>query len=201
MDENVDLKVILLAKGVEVATSAEPAIWLATMSLITGQAPAKPAAVSPKAVLSANGNDAPGDASETLARFAADLQLDPQELEFAAGPSLEPPFIHLDHKYWQALRSNMPARGPQALAPVALAATLLLLWNRHAKFGEVTTRMCAQVLGTIDVQDKNPSRSVKSCDWLQLRGKSVKLNAALISRAEAVARAYCTRSAPEPSSK
>ncbi|MFL6857048.1 MAG: hypothetical protein ACJ8EB_03965 [Allosphingosinicella sp.] len=191
MGDDLDLRVVLLAKGVEVAASTDAAIWLATMAQISGQVATPPAERH-----GANGGGNPPEAGggEPIARLAQELSVDREELEFAAAPSMEPPHIQLDHKYWQALKSNTPARGRGAIAPATLAATLLLLWNRHAKFGEVTTKLCSQVLSTIDVRDKNPGRAIKGCDWLQIRGNAVKLNAALINEAKAAARAYCTRS-------
>jgi hypothetical protein len=121
-------------------------------------------------------------------RLAKDLGVTVEELEAAAGPRIEPPFIHLDAKYWESLLSK-PGYGRVA-APV-LAATLLLLWNRHAKLGDIDSRMCAKVLSDIGITQKNPNRAFANSPWLQLRGDRLQLNPTSISKAEALAAAYC----------
>jgi hypothetical protein len=188
MSNDVELEVVLKAKGIEVAASKDAAIWLTTMGLITGTTslPSQPGATDgpmPDPAQESASNDLVG-------KFAKELGIQREQLEGAAGPSLEPPFLHLDHKYWETLRSSA---GTKATAPVALAATLLLLWDRHAKIGDVTIATCTQVLKTIDLPNTNPTRGVKNCPWIQPRGSSLKLNPALISQAEELARKYCTR--------
>jgi hypothetical protein len=188
MSEGVDLEIVLKAKGVEVATSRDAGIWLTAMGLISG-ATVTPAKTSrqPDALLDEVAPENP--ATDIVAKFAEELAVQPVQLEGAAGPSSEPPFIHLDHKYWAALRGS---EGTKAVAPAVVAATLLLLWDRHAKIGDVTTSVCANVLNTIDLVDHHALRAIKRCEWLQVRSGLIKLNPALIGKAEALARKYCT---------
>lgn len=189
MSEEIDLKVVLLAKGVEVAESADPAIWLSTMALITGAGPV----VSPSARGASQPLGSADPAEEDLIdKFAQEIGVSREQLEGGAGPSTDSPFIHLDHKYWEALRTSA---GTKSVAPIVLAATLLLLWDRHAKIGDVTIAICGRVLKTIDLPTKNASRGLKNCEWLQLRGNAIKLNPAMISKAEGLACKYCARGA------
>lgn len=178
-----DLEVVLTASGVEVARTRSPEIWLSAMASITG---AKP--ITPKPMASAESVIESLNPEDPLARLAKDLGLTVDELEAAAGPRTEAPFIHLDAKYWEALLSK-PGYGRIA-APV-LAATLLLLWNRHTKFGDVDSRMCAKILSDVGIRQKNPQRAFKNCPWLQMRGDRLQLNPTAISKAEALATAYC----------
>lgn len=188
MSDAVDLKVSLFAKGVEVASSNDPAIWVSTMALVTGVQPASAGAIAAgsngaESVLSVPGDDDP------VAKMAKEIGVSRAELDGAAGPSDQPPFIHLDHKYWESLKS---VDGMARTAPPVLAATLLLLWDRYSKIGEVTLKLCGNVLKTIDLNTKNAGRGFKNCDWLQVRGSSIKLNPAQISKAEKLAAAYCS---------
>jgi hypothetical protein len=126
--------------------------------------------------------------NDANSRLAKSLGITTDELEAAAGPRLEPPFIHLDAKYWEALLSK-PGFGK--IAAPQLAATLLLLWDRYAKIGDVDSRMCAKVLSAIAITQKNPNRAFANCPWLQVRGNRIQLNPTAISKAEALATAYC----------
>lgn len=190
-DTPPDLETILKANGAEVARSTSPEVWLSAMASISGAKPPLSAAfVAAKA--SADGLLEPPaeklDSGNPLGRLAKDLGLTVEEVEAAAGPRGEPPFIHLDAKYWESLLSK-PGFGK--VAPPVLAATLLLLWNRHAKLGDIDSRMCAKVLSEIGIRQKNPNRAFTNCAWLQLRGDRLQLNPTAISKAEAFAAAYC----------
>lgn len=187
MSDDLDLEIVLKAKGVEVATSRDAGIWLTTMGLISGVAPAPGISKVRENPPEEETPEKPG--SDLVERFAQELGVQRIVLEGAAGPSSEAPYIHLDHRYWAALKNTT---GTKSVAPVVLAATLLLLWDRHAKIGDVTLRMCGDVLRTIDLTTKNATRAFKNCDWIQLRGSTYKLNPALIGTAEELARKYCS---------
>lgn len=187
MSEELDLEIVLKANGVEVATSRDAGIWLAAMGLVSG-APL-PAQSIKSSIPSRDDERAEKPAGDVVSKFAEELGVQREQLEGAAGPSHEAPFIHLDHKYWAALRGS---EGTKAVAPTVLAATLLLLWDRHAKIGDVSTAVSANVLKTIDLVDNHAPRAIKRCEWLQMRGNLIKLNPALIGKAEALARKYCT---------
>lgn len=196
MSKKPELKVSLLAGGVEVASSTDSSIWLSAMAAITGASTTLgPAVASPTpAVATPLGNSS---ASDPVSAFAAELEVTTDQLHGAASPSAEAPFIHLDHRYWEALKQKTPPRGVGAIPGVVLAATLLLLWNRHAKFGRVTGAMCDAVLGTINHEEKNRSRSLKGCEWIQVREDGLRLDPANTSSAVRLAKAYATKEAPK----
>lgn len=184
--EQPSLEVCLLANGATVARSKNAAIWLSTMAAITGEtvtnSPSTEAAEQPVTRGSRRAVSSP------LQAFAGDIGLDAAVLEAAADPTTGAPFIHLDHKYWEALRDK-PGFG--RTAPIVLASTLLLLWGRHTEIGNVTTEMCSKVLSPIGLTSKNGARSIRNCDWLQLRSSVIKLNPSAISKAEELVKAYC----------
>lgn len=189
-----ELQLVLSANGIEVARSKDRQIWLNAMAAITGAEAgstagpaASPMVDPPDSVSQASVVVSAGD---PLSQFAEELGVAKESLEAAAYPSEDEPYIHLDAKYWEAFRRTS---GYGRIAPSVLVATLLLLWDRRiAKMGDLGTRDCAKVFTAIGLNDKNPTRSIRNCDWLQLRGNTIKLNPANISRAEEVAATYCS---------
>lgn len=189
-----DLKIILLAGGTEVAHSTDHSIWLNTMAAISGLS--APRLSNLKAGTSPSQMDAV-DEKGALGVFAAELEVDVNQLIGAASPSTEAPYIHLDHKYWEAIKQNTPPRGVGAIPGVVLAATLLLLWNRHSKFGKISGAMCDAVLATIDHEERNRARSLKGCEWIQVREDGLRLNPASTPSAINLAHAYVTKAVPK----
>jgi len=129
--------------------------------------------------------------------FAHEVGITEEDIIGACSPSLEPPYLHLDEHYWESLRKNTPPRGPSAIAPVPLAATLLSMWFKYSGIdGNPSVRQCHDVLKTIKVQDKNAARSLKNSNWLQKRPNGIVINPSLRSKAVQIAKAYCTRKSP-----
>jgi hypothetical protein len=92
------------------------------------------------------------------------------------------------------MKKGTPSRGRKAIPPIALAATLLILWKEKAKLGASTIKDCQRVLGTVGLRDDHPKRGLDNCEWLQARPKAIVIiNPAQTSKAVAVARAYCTK--------
>jgi hypothetical protein len=192
------LKTVLYAGETEVASSTDSQVWLDTMAAITGdRAPAggrrehKESDGAGSKTPPANGGSGP------VSKFASELGVEEAELVGAATPSTETPYIHLDHKYWEALKQNTPPRGVGSVPGVVLAATLLLLWNRHSNFGKVSGAMCDDVLRTIGHEERNRARSLRGCEWIQVREDGLRLNPAAVPAAVKLARAYVTRLAPQ----
>lgn len=130
--------------------------------------------------------------------LARDLKLSPEKVDGAIGPSLQEPYLHLDLHTWAAWAKNIPSRGPGAVSPTALAATLLALWFRKAELGNPSIDQAQAVLTAANVVGMNPARSIRNCRWLQLRGESqVVLNPARIADAIEAARAFCSREKPK----
>lgn len=191
------LKVQLLANDVVVAESDSSALWHSVLQamevdepIASGHSRAREQVEEkPKKQVSPR----PGGASP-IGSFAGELQLEPAVVEGACGPTADSPHIHLDKHHWEALRKNTGERGPRAIAPAVLVATLLVLWWKHAgKDGSPTISEVTPVLSTIHLPAFNVKRSLENCKWLQLRGKAISLNPSKTSSALAVARAYCAQ--------
>lgn len=188
-----DLKIALLAGGTEVATSADPAIWLATMAAITGAS--APVVSSP---LDTNNPEFKGSSRSpsepnNLGKFASELGVTEEELDGACSPTIEEPFMILDNKNWEALKQNTPPRGTGSVPGIVLAATMLLLWSRHASIGKVTSAMCNVLLSKIGNAEKNRARSLKGCPWIQVRDDGLRLNPAQVPSALKLATAFVAK--------
>ena len=203
MTVKASLKIVLMANDIEIAESEDKNLWQHVFAAINQGAsqvqveqtlPIEGAVVP----LTNEGSQPPAfTPSDTggLNKFAAELRISPEEVEGALAPSLEAPYIHLDPHCWEAIKKNTPSRGAQAIAPIALAGTVLSLWFKHAGIdGIPTSAQCQTVLRTIHISDKNAGRSLKNTEWLQARGNGIVINPAQRSRAIAVAAAYCTKS-------
>ncbi|MEA3011047.1 MAG: hypothetical protein QOJ91_2739 [Sphingomonadales bacterium] len=187
------LKVVLCAGGVEVATSSDSKIWLATMAMITGNAPPEVAGVHKDSAGRASQEDQTVHGPKGLRTLAQEIGVPFEELVAACSPSEDKPFIILEHRNWEALKSNTALRGPGSIAGTVLAATLLLLWGRHANVGKVNTSACNAVLEKIGHSERNQARSLRNCEWLQVRDEGVRLNPARVETAKKIARAYILR--------
>lgn len=186
------LKIQLLADSVTVAESEDEDLWRRVLSAMQGagglgqrmdeEEPLEEDEHEPKKKPRKGGGHS---------AFAAELGVSVEELEGACTPEKEQPYIHLDERSWEAFKRNTPQRGPTSVAPIQLAGTLLCLWFKHAGIEGNPTQADAQaVLGTIGERDRNASRSIRNCEWLQSRSNGVRINAARHSRAVSIARAY-----------
>ena len=197
-----NLSVQLFADSVLVAESDDQHLWRTVLNAIqTGKEPTGSPIARPSSEPAGYGGAFEGRPPQDLgpvASLAAELGIPEEEVTGACGPRQESPFIQLDERYWEALRSKTGSRGIDAIAPVALAATLLCLWFKHAKIdGSPTVPQCQAVLETIGLRDKNPSRSLSNADWLQCRGGRVQINPAQWSLAVRTAKAYCLKKSPK----
>jgi hypothetical protein len=140
--------------------------------------------------------DGDGNANASVARFAKSLGIQAKYVVSALSPSSKSPYLTLDHHAWAAMKKGVPNRGPGSLSTTGLAATLLALWAKEARLSiSVTQALAAEVLQSVNVVDKNPSRGIKNTKWLQPRaGGVVVLNAAEISHAQKLAASFCTKS-------
>jgi hypothetical protein len=184
------LRLVLMADDTVVAESEDASLWQKVLVAVNGgQAVAPLAGPQP---------ETPGlDGDVSVVQFAEEIGVEVAQLRGACDPRTEAPYLNLDARSWEALKRNTPSRGPGAVAPMALAATMLALWFRAAKLGSPTQAQAKAVLDTLGVEDKNPSRAIKLSDWLQARpGGVIALNPAQITRAAQVARAFCLKQAP-----
>ena len=107
------------------------------------------------------------------------------------------PFIFLNKRYWEEFKHQTAERGRTAVSNAVLAITLLLLWGEKINLERVALRHGMSVLKTISARDEHASRAVENGPWLQKTMGKIVLNPEKISRAIAVAQAFCTQSAPE----
>lgn len=199
------LVVVLKADDVVVAEVDDPQLWQAALSVINGGA----GGLVPSAALAAPllrmgervpvppgspGGSGPVSA-EPIDRLASELNVDRAVIEGALSPSFEPPYIHLNSHNWEAMRKQLPVRGPSAISSIGAAATLTALWFRTAGLGNPTQAQALEVLETIGETDRNPSRGVRAATWLIARpGGQIQLNASEISMANKLGTAFCQKS-------
>lgn len=189
------LQVVLKADELVVAESEDEALWRAAFeAIIAGRTTftSGPPPVAPSTLSVAR------QATSPIEVLASELGVDASVVEGACGPSIEAPFVHLNSHNFEALKKNTPSRGPTSIPATILAATLLALWFKASDLGHVKVEQIHDVLRTLNLIDKNAPRALKNCAWFTMRGENiVVLNPAEITRAVAVARAYCTKSRPE----
>jgi len=187
------LKLILTADDVVVAESEDTRIWQAAFQAIQG--------ANIDQVL---GTNAPGPGKEiewvpeeersAILALASGLGIEPQALLSACHPRMIAPYIFLDKRYWEAFKHQTAERGRTAVSNAVLALTLLLLWGEKINLERVTLRDGMAILKAISARDEHASRAVENCPWLQKTSGRIVLNPEKISRAIAVAQAFCTQS-------
>jgi hypothetical protein len=195
MAVKAQLNIHLYADSVLVAESSDHELWRKVFAAIqTGKAftadddVETPVAAMAKRSLSQGG---------PIAAFASELGVPEDDVLGACGPTAQAPYIHLDQRYWEALRNKTGSRGSDAIAPVALAATLLALWFKHGQIeGGLTVQHCQATLATINLRDQNAARSLRNAEWLQTRNGAVVINPAQWSQAVRIAKAYCLKKSP-----
>lgn len=198
MSVKAKLKIILKANDTIVAESANPQLWQNVLVAINSTDSNATDLVDQGALTQeqAEKGSLIGGAKDTVTLFAKELDVSKDDLKGACGPTTEAPFIHLDEHYWEALKKQTPERGPKAIAPLALSATLLALWKKKAGLDAPTTKEAIAALATIQITSKNSARAIRNCEWLQMRGENIVLNPAQISKAIKIARAYCLKQNP-----
>lgn len=190
------LKLILTADNVVIAESDNPEIWQAAFQAIQG--------ANVEQVLGVNGSTrngtidwVPEEERAAILSLADDLGIEPQDLLSACHPRMIAPYIFPNKHYWEAFKHQTAERGRTAVSNAVLAITLLLLWGEKINLERVALRDGIAVLRTIVARDDHASRAVENCPWLQKSSGRIVLNPEKISRAIAIARAFCTRTAPE----
>jgi hypothetical protein len=194
------MSVVLKANNVVVAEVDDPALWNEVFSAINSGSSSLarvPAPVLRGPLLAASDPISTAavlntPATEPIQKFARELDVDLELLLGACDPTNTEPYLRLDLHHWEAMKKDLPQRGPKAIPPIVLASTVLCLWARHAGLGTVTQSQAQVVLGQINLRDANPGRGLKGADWLQSRqGAQIVLNPSKISKAIVVAAAFC----------
>ena len=192
MSIKASLKVQLLANDVIVAESEDSLLWNSVFSAISSGGNTLKEKHGER-IGEEEGNDSSkgGDSGDAIDKFAAELGVDRSQLVGACSPSDESPYLHLDDHYWESLRKNTGSRGKNAVGYISFAVTLLAIWSKHRDHGDpIPARDGQNVLGTIHLSDKNPTRALRNCEWLQQRGTGWVINPAKRSMAVKLAKAY-----------
>src|SRR5687767_11642246 len=131
------LTVTLKADDVTVAEVEDSRLWQRVLTAIHGgkqsafdeeseEEGLDPLAPAPPSVpLGRKGNT-------PLDRFSQEVGLEVPVIEGACSPTTEPPFMNLNSHNWEAMRKQVPVRGPTAMSPIVVVATLLAVWFRVA---------------------------------------------------------------------
>jgi hypothetical protein len=192
------LKLTLTADEVVVAESDDPKIWQAAFQAIQG---ADVQAILGHQVAPASSAPdvgwVPEEERAAILSLSEELGIEAQDLLSACHPRMIAPYVFLNRHYWEAFKHQTAERGRTAVSNAVLAMTLLLLWADKIHLERVTLRDGMAVLRAISARDDHASRAVENCSWLQKTSGRVVLNPDKISRAIAIARAFCLRTAPE----
>lgn len=192
MERKLDLIVKLYAGDTVVDESTDPALWQRVLSEIRGISAVQPLPPKP----GERTDESMPNASSAIRAFAKGLGVTAEEIVGGLDPITDTPFVQLNSHDWEALKRNTPHKGPGAVPPAVLAATALVLWQKHGNTPDVTLQTVRATLSTIDLDDPNASRSIGNCDWLQTKGSRVALNPSRSSAAARLLRAYCRREPP-----
>jgi hypothetical protein len=191
------LRLILTADDVVVAESEDPRIWQAAFQVIQGggieqMLPSHETSVEKEI------SWVPEEERAAILSLSRELGIGAQDLLSSCHPRMIAPYVFPNRHYWEAFKHLTAERGRTAVSNAVLAMTLLLLWAEkiHLERG-VTLRDGMAVLRAIGARDEHASRAVENCPWLQRSSGRIILNPERISRATAVARAFCTQTAPE----
>jgi hypothetical protein len=198
VEKNV-FEVRLFVKGEKVAESNDVALWQAVFSTISRSEEGGDVKKSSGDLLRNCQIDSVSKfAFPALTKFAEMVGIDEATLQGACDPQQEEPYLHLDIRCWAEWVKNVPQRGRSSMSAISLTATLLCLWFQSAGFGNPTLQHVLKILSDIGAEGSNPTRSIKNCSWIQLRGgQMLQLNPAAIAQAVETAKAFCEKRQPK----
>jgi len=196
MSENnpfkANLKISLYANDVLIAESKSAHLWQKVLSAIASGDTEEAPLIIQKELDNSNEKQEESETDNAISIFAKEINVDRDKIIGACRPSMDPPYIQLDKRYWEKFLNSTPRRGPQSISKLGLASTILCFWFEYAGFQEApTVSQCQNVLATINAQDNNPTRSLTNSEWIQKSGKGLVINPAKTSRAIEVCSAYC----------
>lgn len=186
------LTLILKADDVTVAESEDPEIWKAAFEAIqTGLGGGGLRKADEEL-----SEWVPEEERVAIRSFAAELGIEVKDVLASCHPRTMPPYLFLNRHHWEAFKRQTPERGRNAVSNAVLAMTLLLLWAEKINLDRIALRDGMAVLRAISAGDEHASRAVENCTWLQRSAGRVVINPDEISKAIAVARAFCLQQAP-----
>ncbi len=196
MAVKANLRLVLYAGKAEIAESEDNRLWQRVLAAIQkGTTGDDQDSEEDDALLQDNEDNEDSNAVKKLVKkFADELGIPTEVLIGACDPESEKPYLRLDEHCWEFFRNNVPRRGPGAIAPIVISATLLCLWFKYAGLDKPEKNDALAVLKVIGVEDHRPDRGIKNCPWLQLRADGkIFLNPSQISKAKDIAKAFCLK--------
>ena len=181
-----ELIVILKAGKETVAEVKNPVLWQKVLAAINSDSLEELNSFIPGKEQSDKNTDGISLEQDVMVveNFASFLKVDVNKLVGACDPIDQDPFIQIDDKTWSKWRNRTPVKGPAAMSPIGIVATILAIWFRQLKKGNVMFSHVKRVLNNLGVQYYNPARAIRNCDWLQLRDKNqIRLNPSEIDKA------------------
>ena len=113
----------------------------------------------------------------------------------ALGPTLSPPWVHVDPGFWSTFKARSPRYGRNSANDVQFVAMALHLWFRQLGREAPTLADVRATVRAAGLTTKNASRSVDNCVALQRRGESVSIRPSEYLRARRIVRAFCLQDA------
>lgn len=201
--DQAKLTITLSANDLVVAQTDNPILWQQVLAAIQ-QITITPTNTSPTIPTQPGNQDMLLNQSSDskLLKFAQDIDISVEELQAALSPTLEPPYLDLDYRCWEAMKNGTPKKGLGAISDIGMVGTLLALWFKSAGDLGLPTQAHAQAIleKNNSKKDPNPTRGIKSTKWLSpKRGGTITLNSSQISRAIQVTKSFCTKQWKKPS--
>jgi len=190
------LKLVLMADDVVVAESEDTEIWQAAFQAIQG--------IGTSGKLGNHSADeaeveewVPEKERIAIRSFGRELGVEIRDVLAACHPRLISPYIFPSKHHWEAFKRHTPERGRTSVSNAVLSLTLLLLWAEKINLERVFLKDGLAVLRTIATKDEHARRAVENCSWIRYSsGGRVTLNPDEISKAIAVAHAFCLQEPP-----
>jgi hypothetical protein len=136
------------------------------------------------------------DNGSLIQNLADELGVSPELVNSALAPSLDPPYLHFDPRWWADFKKKLPKRGRGSVSKIAVPLAALCIWQKHAGIEAIDTSMGHAILSTISEIDKNAPRGVQNTSWLQMHSGKIKIKPVEYDKALEVVRAYCEKRAP-----
>src|SRR5258706_4100367 len=113
------LTIVLKADSTIVAESDDALLWQKVLGAIQTNSSLPPPTnqENPEPGIDIGHGEEPGDGDKAIARLVKTLGVTRDIVVGALSPSLEPPYLHLDHHCWAQMKKSTPNRGQGSLSP------------------------------------------------------------------------------------
>ena len=187
----------LEADGVKIAESQDTELCLKVLNAIYSIQDSQVATSDKKSNLDSLDDNLDTNANtktEPIDNFAKKIGVTKEHIIGACDPKNESPYVTLDPQYWEKLKTNTGERGKNAISSGVLALTILNVWMEIINEGKPTQKLARNITSNLNATDKNISRGVKNCEWLQSKPDgTVSINPAKYSKAINLIKLYVTQ--------